>query len=155
DESGKCIGSVSGGCLEADVLERAKTVFREGEPAVVVYDSTRDENSVFGLQMGCRGIVRILLEPVGRDLLLSFVRSCFDNREPGAIATLILKSNGLRLPIATRLFWQSGLKFDNESPDSLLSNLLPVLSKEIELSLRENRSRSVVHETPLGETEFF
>src|SRR5262249_50296133 len=99
--------------------------------------------------------VRILLEPVGRDPLLSFIRSCFDNREPGAIATLIFKSNGLRLPIATRLFWQSGLKFANGSPDSLLGNLLPVLSKEIELSLRENRSRSVVYETPQGDTEFF
>jgi xanthine dehydrogenase accessory factor len=80
DESGKSIGGVSGGCLESDVLERARKIFRDGEPTVAVYDSTKDENSVFGLQMGCRGIVRILLEPVGRDGLFDFLRACFDKR---------------------------------------------------------------------------
>jgi len=63
DESGSAIGSVSGGCLETDVLERAKNVLTNRRPTIVVYDSTKDDNSVFGLQMGCRGVVRILLEP--------------------------------------------------------------------------------------------
>jgi xanthine/CO dehydrogenase XdhC/CoxF family maturation factor len=33
------IGTVSGGCLEADVLERAKRVLQTGEAAVVTYDT--------------------------------------------------------------------------------------------------------------------
>ena len=36
DENGKSIGSISGGCLEADVLERAKSVLKTGQPTVVL-----------------------------------------------------------------------------------------------------------------------
>ena len=64
DKNGYGIGTVSGGCLEADVLERAKKVFETGEPVVITYDTTGDENSIFGLGMGCRGVVRILLATV-------------------------------------------------------------------------------------------
>ena len=67
DENGYSIGTVSGGCLEADVLERAKKVLETGESTVITYDTTQDENSVFGLSMGCRGIVRILLEPFEKE----------------------------------------------------------------------------------------
>ena len=70
DENGYSIGTVSGGCLEADVLERAKKVLETGEPIVITYDTTKDENSVFGLSMGCRGIVRILLEPFEKENIL-------------------------------------------------------------------------------------
>src|SRR4051812_8079740 len=75
---GKSIGMVSGGCLEADILERAKEVRRTGEHTVVSYDTTKDDNSVFGLGMGCHGIVRVLLEPARSSEALRFLRACFD-----------------------------------------------------------------------------
>ena len=56
DKNGYSIGTISGGCLEADVLERAKKVLRTGKPQVFTYDTTKDENSVFSLNMGCRGV---------------------------------------------------------------------------------------------------
>jgi xanthine/CO dehydrogenase XdhC/CoxF family maturation factor len=43
DGNGKSIGTVSGGCLEADVLERAKEVRRSGKPTVISYDTTKDD----------------------------------------------------------------------------------------------------------------
>lgn len=70
DSDGYGIGTVSGGCLEADVLERAKKVLQTNEPIVITYDTTKEENSVFGLGMGCRGIVRILLEPIEKESVL-------------------------------------------------------------------------------------
>ncbi len=63
--NGDATGTVSGGCLEADVLERAKRVLTTDKAEVFTYDTTADENSVFSLNMGCRGVMRILLEPVG------------------------------------------------------------------------------------------
>lgn len=63
---GDAIGTVSGGCLEADVLERAKRVLAEDAPEVFTYDTTADENSVFSLNMGCRGVMRVLMEAVTR-----------------------------------------------------------------------------------------
>lgn len=90
DENGFSIGTVSGGCLEADVLERAKKVLKTGEPTVITYDTTKDENSVFGLNMGCRGIVRVLLEPIGKDdYFVSYLSECLEMRKHGRIKTLI------------------------------------------------------------------
>ncbi len=61
--NGDAVGTVSGGCLEADVLERAKRVSDSGRAQVFVYDTTKNEDSVFSLNMGCRGVIRILFEP--------------------------------------------------------------------------------------------
>ncbi|MEP6850469.1 MAG: XdhC family protein, partial [Acidobacteriota bacterium] len=41
-ENGDTFGTVSGGCLEADVLERAKRVLKSGYAEVFVYDTTAD-----------------------------------------------------------------------------------------------------------------
>lgn len=67
---GDAIGTVSGGCLEADVLERAKRVLAEDTPEVFTYDTTADENSVFSLNMGCRGVMRVLMEAVTPDSMI-------------------------------------------------------------------------------------
>ena len=104
DENGYSVGTVSGGCLEADVLERAKKVLETGEPSVITYDTTKDENSVFGLNMGCRGIVRILLEEVSNEnRLFDFVKNAFDERTSFTMATVIT-SNSEDLKIGGRLF---------------------------------------------------
>ena len=66
ERDGHVIGTVSGGCLEADVMERAKRVIASRQAEVFTYDTTAEEDSVFSLNMGCRGVLRILLEPVGR-----------------------------------------------------------------------------------------
>lgn len=85
---GSFVGTVSGGCIEADVLERAKRVLETGTPELFLYDTTGDESSVFSLNMGCKGIVRILLEKVDgdSDYLDLFRRSIFEG-EYGFAAT--------------------------------------------------------------------
>jgi xanthine dehydrogenase accessory factor len=104
DENGKSIGTVSGGCLEADVLERAKKVLRTGDPTVITYDTTKDENSPFGLGMGCRGVVRILLEPIRKESdFFKFVSACLSARESCQMTTLIEPKNS-DLKIGARLF---------------------------------------------------
>ncbi|HEX6124787.1 MAG TPA: XdhC family protein, partial [Pyrinomonadaceae bacterium] len=98
------IGTVSGGCLEADILERANQVRRTGEPTLVTYDTTKNDNSVFGLGMGCRGVVRVLLEPARASETLSFIRGCFDKRKRGAVSTLISKTESVDVPVFARYF---------------------------------------------------
>lgn len=105
DENGYSIGTVSGGCLEADVLERAKKVLATGEPTVITYDTTEDENSVFGLGMGCRGVIRILLEAITKTSdFFTFAANNLQSRQPFAVATLI-KSENADLKVGTRLFF--------------------------------------------------
>lgn len=78
---GKTYGTVSGGCLEADVLDRAQKVLATGNSEVFTYDTTENEDSVFSLNMGCRGVIEILLERVDKNSsLISKMRSAYEDR---------------------------------------------------------------------------
>ena len=59
-------GCVSGGCLEADVVEHAHQVIASGEPRVLIYDTLTDLDAdgelLLGLGTGCEGIIEILVE---------------------------------------------------------------------------------------------
>lgn len=62
--SGQRIGSISGGCLEEDVMARAARVHATGKPDAVVYDTTSENDLVWGVGLGCHGVVRVLLEKI-------------------------------------------------------------------------------------------
>ena len=154
---GSSVGTVSGGCLEADVVERAKKVLEGAEPAIISYDTTKEDNSVFGLGMGCRGVVRILLEPAKRNASLDFVRGCVAQRSTGMIATLISKTNEIALPIGFRLFALGGQRFEDSfsDPREWLHDLVPHISDDAEAVIESNRSFSKIYGTTEGELEFF
>ena len=61
-EAGEAIGLVSGGCLESDQCERAAPVRHDGLPLLIEYD-LRDDDPLWGLGLGCRGKLELLLEP--------------------------------------------------------------------------------------------
>jgi xanthine/CO dehydrogenase XdhC/CoxF family maturation factor len=58
------MGSISGGCLEEDLVERSKRVAESGRPELIVYDTAAENDIVWGVGLGCHGVVRVLLEPV-------------------------------------------------------------------------------------------
>jgi xanthine/CO dehydrogenase XdhC/CoxF family maturation factor len=61
-DDGVRIGSISGGCLEEDLLGHARRVRQTGHAEVVVYDTTAENDLLWGVGLGCNGVVRILLE---------------------------------------------------------------------------------------------
>lgn len=62
--SGERLGSISGGCLEEDVLARAQRVAATGKAECVVYDTTLENDLVWGVGLGCHGVVRVLIERI-------------------------------------------------------------------------------------------
>jgi len=62
--NGDRLGSISGGCLEEDILARAARVAAEGRAEVALYDTTSENDLVWGVGLGCHGIVRVLIEPL-------------------------------------------------------------------------------------------
>src|ERR1700722_2543936 len=62
DAEGQWLGSISGGCLESDVIARALEVIADGEAQLAVYDTTGENDLVWGTGTGCNGVVRILIE---------------------------------------------------------------------------------------------
>jgi xanthine dehydrogenase accessory factor len=62
EETGDTLGSVSGGCLEADVREVAQEVMATGKPSLRHYSTGADEDIVWGLGLGCNGLVDVFVE---------------------------------------------------------------------------------------------
>jgi xanthine dehydrogenase accessory factor len=58
---GRVAGLLSGGCLEADLMERAQRVMQSGEPATVHYDTRSSDDVIWGIGLGCEGAMTILL----------------------------------------------------------------------------------------------
>lgn len=54
-------GLLSGGCLEADLMERARTVLSTGEALAVEYDTRSSDDVLWGIGLGCEGAMRIVL----------------------------------------------------------------------------------------------
>lgn len=61
-EEGQRLGSISGGCLEQDIVARAQEVGAHGRPEVVTYDTTSENDLVWGVGLGCHGVVQVLIE---------------------------------------------------------------------------------------------
>jgi xanthine dehydrogenase accessory factor len=61
--AGRAAGLINAACFEADLAERAREVMRSGAARLVVYDNTAPDAIVFGLGLGCNGVVEVLLEP--------------------------------------------------------------------------------------------
>ncbi|HJV68980.1 XdhC family protein [Ideonella sp.] len=59
-EDGAVVGSVSGGCIEDDLIHRAAEAWPAGPPAFVSYGVSADEAHRFGLP--CGGTLELLLE---------------------------------------------------------------------------------------------
>jgi xanthine/CO dehydrogenase XdhC/CoxF family maturation factor len=59
-ESGKLCGSVSGGCVEGDVVEQAREVFATGEPKLLSYGISDEQAWSVGLP--CGGEIDVFVE---------------------------------------------------------------------------------------------
>lgn len=100
-------GSVSGGCLERDVLMRGAFHIRRGAPAVVTYDSTADDDELqWGLGVGCNGVVEVLIERIDEGAALdplAFVGSCFDEDRCGVLVTAFESDDEAAAPVGARI----------------------------------------------------
>src|SRR3954469_19767420 len=58
---GSAAGLLSGGCLEADLMERARAVLESGDAVIAEYDTRSSDDILWGIGLGCEGAMRILL----------------------------------------------------------------------------------------------
>lgn len=64
ESSGAMRGAVSGGCLEADVREIGLSVMKQKEACTRHYDTGTDEDTPWGLGLGCDGEVDLVIQPI-------------------------------------------------------------------------------------------
>jgi xanthine dehydrogenase accessory factor len=106
-QDGTTIGSISSGCLEADVVERAKKVMDAHDAITVVYDLTTPENDVWGLNLGCNGVIQVLLEPLPlstRSFHLKSITDCIGSEKTGVLASIFRVEGEFRAAIGSHLF---------------------------------------------------
>lgn len=63
-EDAHWFGSVSGGCLEGDVISKAMEVMKTGEAQLFKYDTRQNAKNAFGMGYGCNGMLEIWIEPI-------------------------------------------------------------------------------------------
>ncbi len=63
-EDGFWFGSVSGGCLEGDVIDKANKVIESKQTELFKYDTRQNAKNAFGMGYGCNGLLEILIEPI-------------------------------------------------------------------------------------------
>ena len=61
-DNGDYQGLISGGCLEGDLAEHAKRVIATGRAETITYDMRDEADELWGLGIGCNGLIRVLLQ---------------------------------------------------------------------------------------------
>lgn len=89
-------GLVSGGCLEGDLAERARSVVASGQPLAVTYDLRDDADELWGLGIGCNGLLRVFLQPLLPDQdyqPYAAIAELLTGTGRGGVATVVDSSN--------------------------------------------------------------
>lgn len=135
---GESQGLVSGGCLEGDLAERARQVLQTGA-STVVYDLRDESDELFGLGIGCNGLISVLLQPLTpengyepmatlADVLLGDTRS--------AVATVV-DGGSSEAPCGASVI----LVADRPVAFDLPEALMPVMTEALRAALNDGKAR--------------
>ena len=109
--NGEAVGSLSGGCLEYEVVEKARQVLATGIPVLMEFDTRR--------RFGCNGALEILVERVSESFLTRLAGN-FHARRPCLIATAFTTEPGSRFVSSADEVLESELLQIIEPPPQLL-----------------------------------
>jgi xanthine dehydrogenase accessory factor len=108
-DDGHVMGSVSGGCVEDDLIERVKAhQMAGGKPEIVTYGVTAEQAARFGLP--CGGTLQLVLEPVKTESQLRELLATIERHELVA-RTLDMESGRVKLEAGR---WSDVLEFDGK-----------------------------------------
>jgi len=108
-DDGHVMGSVSGGCVEDDLIAKVKAhQLASGKPETATYGVTEEEAKRYGLP--CGGTLQIALEPVGKDSKLRELLETIERHELVA-RFLDMATGAVRLQPGK---WSDALEFDGK-----------------------------------------
>jgi len=152
---GHTVGSVSGGCLERDVLNQARRVLQWIEPRVVVYDSMSDEDIAWEFNLGCNGIVEVLIEPLSHKEEqghMAFLTECLQQRQVGVLATLFSVEGSMKAKVGNRLMLSEQRAVRHDIGDGDLAEAILDDSQHV---LESGRSKATTFAMATGRAEVF
>ena len=143
-------GNLGASCFEQDLVGHARRVRTSGAAELVRYDLTADDDKPWGLGMGCRGKLDLLLEaaPPGRvPEHLAFLVEAARVRQAAAVATLFRAGAAAAPAMGERAM----VRADGHAAGRLLSGPLGAKVREDARGvLAEARTRLCTHRLPSG-----
>jgi len=126
-------GSISGGCLEDDVVMRAEEAIKDNQAVVTTYDTTSDDDIVFGVGLGCKGIITILIEAIGPADpgvdFIGFAKTCLEGRTTGVVATVVHVQGEVKAKPGSRMVSRAGASTTDITDNELKAKLANVMGK--------------------------
>ncbi len=94
------VGLLSGGCLEDDVTAHARDLLHGGPPQLLRYDLRADGDDLWGLGLGCNGVVDVLVQSLlpGPLPYAAAARWQLDGHD--ALVATVMESEGADVPAA-------------------------------------------------------
>lgn len=130
-EDGLLTGAISGGCLEGDALRKALLSIHQQQNKLITYNTSNENDSEVGLQLGCNGIVHILFEYIKDDEPenpIMILQQLQTERESAVIVTVFsLKRQALQT--GTILFYNKSKTIYNHN---LALEILPYTNQVLE-----------------------
>jgi xanthine dehydrogenase accessory factor len=152
-EDGTTTGGVSGGCLESDVILRAAAAIEHGSVTLASYDTTGDDDVDFGVGLGCRGVIHVLIEPLPpapTPPYLGLLENLRRAHEEAVLATVWRTGGGWGACTGNRLFQDSsGLRWT----DIRESELAHAIAGDAGKVLKLRRSATMTVRSPTGEAD--
>jgi xanthine/CO dehydrogenase XdhC/CoxF family maturation factor len=123
-------GLVSGGCLEGDLALQAEQVRRDGIARVITYDLRGNADGVFGLGIGCDGLLRILLQrldPAHDFAPFAAIAAAIRGSAPAALLAVTAPGGGLA--VGDTLVRVAGSTLASGLQPRLAEQLAPLLER--------------------------
>ena len=153
-KDGQHIGSISGGCLESDVVERSREVFETGIPTLVKYDTTSEDDLIWGLGLGCQGVAYILIERLNTEELnaLDAIACCLAQRQISAVATVFRVEGVAKVRTGDRSIVFPDGKINSQICDRRLSSKI---QQDLRAAIAQRKSTNEAYISPEGIVEVF
>ncbi len=150
---GTIAGSLGAGCFEQDLVARAGKVRATGVREMVRYDLTVDDDKPWGLGMGCKGKLDLLLEPAPAGHApehIAFLLEAARARQAAVIATRFRPGSGPLPGIGERAL----VRADGRATGSLLTGPLGAkVLADARKVLAQGRTRLFSHRLAEGTVE--
>ena len=118
-------GLISGGCLEGDLAEHARSVIDTGRVRAVTYDLRDDADEIWGMGIGCNGVIKVLLQRLdaedGYEPFESVAQLHLDAQP--AICATIVDSETAVLPLGATLVGRGNDYLAWQIPDEALKTI--------------------------------
>lgn len=139
-DDGAMTGAISGGCLEGDALRKALLVLNQQQRKLVTYDTNDEDDASIGVQLGCAGVIQVLMEPINKDdpnNSIELLRKAVAKRQVSVLVTVFSLRNRKGYQHGTCLLVEEDGTISGNLKDD---NLREMLLDDVKLSLREQRS---------------